>query len=178
MLSKPCISCVHIRSSFHCYFQFLLATEIDDCTAFQNILNVLLIVAVSCTTTFFYLRVVAVYSRNPYIIAFFGVTWLSTVAMSGTLFVTFGATHIGNADFTSKYCHDQFIAQNFLIGTLSVLLTNDLLIYIAIAYRIYRIFLDYEFEGGWQRRLVILFFGASLPVGSKIVLLESQMYCL
>jgi hypothetical protein len=138
-----------------------------------NALNILLIISVACTTTFFYLRVVAVYSRNTYIVGFFGTTWLATVSMVVTFFKTFGAVEISN----SGYCHET-ITGNFLQATISVLLLNDLLIYLAIAYRIYRIFLDYEFEADLKRKAVILLFGASLPVGSKIVLLESQLYCL
>ncbi|KAF9479194.1 hypothetical protein BDN70DRAFT_879062 [Pholiota conissans] len=151
----------------------LLTAKVENCGALGNALNICLIISVACTATFFYLRVVAVYSRNPYVVGFFGLTWLATVSMAITFFKTFIAVPFPQ----TQYCMEM-IKGNFLIATVSVLLFNDLLIYIAIAYRIYRIFLDYEFEADLKRKAVILLFGASLPVGSKIVLLESQLYCL
>ncbi|KAF8960601.1 hypothetical protein BDZ97DRAFT_1293925 [Flammula alnicola] len=145
----------------------LLTSPVADCGRLSATLNGLLIVSVSCSTTFFYLRVVAVYSINKYVTGFFGITWLSTVAMSITFFKAFGAQHIG----PTQYCAET-VDGHFLLAIVIVLLANDLLVYVAIAFRIYRIFLDYEFEADLKRRVVILLFGASLPVGSKIVLLE------
>ena len=133
---------------------------------------VLLIISLVCVKTFFYLRVIAVYSRKLRIVGLFGLTWLSTIAMASTFYKTYGAVPIG----PSHYCRE-VVNGNLLMGTLAVLLTNDSLIYIAITYRIYRIFLDHEFEATWKRKAVMLLFGASLPVGSKVVILESQLYC-
>lgn len=134
---------------------------------------VLLIISLVCVKTFFYLRVVAVYSRNLYIVGFFGVTWLSAIAMSSTFYKTYGAVYIK----PTQYCRE-VVNGNLLMGALGVLLANDSLIYIAIACRIYRIFRDYDFESTWKRKAVMLLFGASLPVGSKVVIFESQLYCM
>ena len=102
---------------------------------------VLLIISLVCVKTFFYLRVIAVYSRKLRVVGLFGLTWLSTIAMTSTFYKTYGAVPIG----PSHYCRE-VVNGNLLMGTLAVLLTNDSLIYIAITYRIYRIFLDHEFE--------------------------------
>lgn len=106
-------------------------------------------------------------------VGFFALTWLSVVSMSPTLFKTFGAEKIT----PTEYCHET-VQGVFAVPTILVLFINDTLIYVAIAYRIYNIFVTYEFEADWRRKCVIFLFGASIPIGSKIVLLESQLYCL
>jgi hypothetical protein len=146
---------------------------VEDCSKLANALNAFLTICVASATTFFYLRMVAVYNQNRYVIGFFGVLWLGTIAMAVLFTQTFGAKNIG----PTLHCQE-FIRNDFLLSIIAFIWANDLLIYLAIAYRIYRIFADYDFEANLQRRVAILLFGASLPVGSKIVLLESQLSCL
>jgi hypothetical protein len=146
----------------------------DDCGKLGNALNAFLTICVASATTFFYLRMVAVYSQHRYVIGLFGILWLGTVGMAVLFTQTFGAEHIE----PTRYCREIIHHDHFLLSIITFIWLNDLLIYIAIAYRIYRIFADYDFEANLQRRLAILLFGASLPVGSKIVLLESQLSCL
>jgi hypothetical protein len=116
-----------------------------------------------------------VYSENRCVVGFFGLTWLSVVAMALTFFKTFGAAHIS----PTHHCRE-IIRGPFGVPALAALALNDTLIYFAIAYRIYNIFITYDFgKMHLERKLAVIAFGASLPtVGSKIVLLESQLYCL
>ncbi|KDR70188.1 hypothetical protein GALMADRAFT_41759, partial [Galerina marginata CBS 339.88] len=149
----------------------LLTTPVENCATFQIALNVLLVVFVSCTTCFFYIRVCAIYDLNRYIIAFFGTTWLATVAMSITFAHTFTAHHIE----PTTYCTERI--QGYYLGpTTAILLFNDVLIYLAITWKVYHIFRDAETTMG--QRLKQLVFGASLPVLSKVILQDSGLYCL
>ena len=136
-------------------------------------MTAMLTIAVIGETGLCYLRIVAVYRPYPYVLGFFALTYLSVVAMSCTLFKTFGAKPIG----PTQYCQET-VQGVFGIPTLIVLFVNDSLIYIAIAYRIYNVFLTYDFNATFKRKCAIILFGASLPIGHKFILLESQLYCL
>ncbi|KAF9559979.1 hypothetical protein CPC08DRAFT_637143 [Agrocybe pediades] len=149
----------------------LLTTPVGDCAVLQQALNGLLIVAVSCTTFLFYMRVCAVFCMNRYICAVFGTTWLATVAMSGTFPKTFRAGRIDPTD----YCLET--ADMRLLGpTVIVLLANDVMIYLAITYRVYKMFVESTSTLG--QRMNHLLLGTSMPVLWKVLLQDSQIYCL
>ena len=150
-----------------------IALPIGDCDQLMRTLNIILSVAIILETGLCYLRIFTVYRGLPYVVAWFGLTWLSVVSMAPTLFKTFGAVQIE----PTQYCRET-VQGVFAVPTILVLFINDTLIYVAIAYRIYNVFVTYEFEADLRRKCVIFLFGASLPIGSKIVLLESQLYCL
>lgn len=136
-------------------------------------MTAMLTVTVIGETGLCYLRIVAVYRPYPYVLGFFALTYLSVVSMSLTLFKTIGAQKIGPTQYCQETVHGVFG-----VPTLIVLFINDSLIYIAIAYRIYNIFLTYDFDATLRRKFAIILFGASLPIGHKFILLESQLYCL
>ncbi|KDR70190.1 hypothetical protein GALMADRAFT_43546, partial [Galerina marginata CBS 339.88] len=149
----------------------LLTTPVADCSRLADALNALLIVYVTSTTGLFYLRVCAVYNMKRIIIAFFGTTWLAAIAMILTFSKTFMATPVENTHFCGES-----IRGHFLGPTSFVLVTNDVLIYLAIAYRIHEMFL--ASDTSVRRRFNVLAFGTSLPVLSKALLQDSQSYFL
>ncbi|KAF9479197.1 hypothetical protein BDN70DRAFT_703680 [Pholiota conissans] len=152
----------------------LLTLPIENCARIAHVLNALLAINGILETGLCYLRVVMVYNRHPFVVTFYSCVWISAVAMTLTIFKTFSASHIPN----THYCVES-IGGPLAIPTLAIWVANDTMIYIGIAYRIYNIFQTYDFGPSMKRRVAIMVFGASLPtLGSKIVLLESQLYCL
>ncbi|KAF8184801.1 hypothetical protein BJ912DRAFT_974113 [Pholiota molesta] len=122
----------------------LLTLPITDCGRLAQVLNALLTINVICLTGLCYLRITIVYSENRCVVVFFGLTWLSVRDHPGP----------------------------FGVPALAALALNDTLIYFAIAYRIYNIFLTYDFGMmHLERKLAVIAFGASLPT-------VGQLYCL
>ncbi|KDR70123.1 hypothetical protein GALMADRAFT_1350475 [Galerina marginata CBS 339.88] len=144
---------------------------VNNCANFQTALNAILIVFVSCTTLLFYIRVSAVYLFNRYIVAFFGATWLSGVAMSVTFLDTFFAENIGPTPYCVLKIRGRFLGVSSI-----VLLVNEVLSYLAVTYRIYRLFL--QSDASLKQRMKLVIFGTPLPVLSKVLLQGSQLYCL
>ncbi|KAF8965393.1 hypothetical protein BDZ97DRAFT_780425 [Flammula alnicola] len=149
----------------------LLTAPVENCTKFENALNSLLAVFMASTTCFFYIRICTLYAMNKYIVAFFGMLWLSTVAMSATFSRTFAAEHIGS----TQYCIEK-VHGNLLGPTANVLLVNAVLVYLAITYKSYCTFIGTN--SSVKVKTTPLFLGISLPVLSKVVLLDTQLYCL
>ncbi|KDR70210.1 hypothetical protein GALMADRAFT_103363 [Galerina marginata CBS 339.88] len=149
----------------------LLTRPINDCTKFEAALNGLLVAFISSTTCFFYLRVSSIYNKSIFIVTFFGILWLATVAMSSLFFKIFSAAHVGPTQFCLESVNQKFLAPPAI-----VFLTNDTLIYAAITYRIYQMFLERDASLSEKVKLVV--FGKSLPLLSKVILLDSQLYFL
>ncbi|PPQ72826.1 hypothetical protein CVT26_003335 [Gymnopilus dilepis] len=152
----------------------LITSPIGDCARVERVINVFPIVFVITNTLLFYIRVLAIYNRNPFIIAFFGFTWLAGAGMSTTYYLAIGAQNIGPTDYCIETLQDP---HHLLGGTAIVFLMNDVLLYTAIIWRIYFMFLDYAGITVKQKFRTLLF-GKSLPILSKVILLDSQMYFL
>lgn len=132
-------------------------------------INALLVVFVSATTAMFYLRVCAVYGMRRLIVVFYGLLWLSVVGMLLTLPQTFTAVHIA----TTQYCGESM--HGSLLGpTTVILMANDTLVYAAIAFKILTMFAS---DAPSRTRLTTLVtFGKSLPIVSRALLKDSQLY--
>ncbi|KAF8908160.1 hypothetical protein CPB84DRAFT_1767454 [Gymnopilus junonius] len=91
------------------------------------------------------------FSTSAYAGSFFGIAWLGTVAMSGTFYKTFSAEHIGR----------------LLAPAVILLFVNDVLVYAAITWKV---------VGG--QRIWYWILGMPLPVWSRAVLQDSQVYYL
>jgi len=150
---------------------FFTATPVEDCKTLETTLNALMTVFVSTTTLSFYLRIYAIYWDNAFVKAFYAVLWLGTAAAAITFTQTFSVEHLGS----TGYCIDG-LKHNWLAPATTALLTNDTLVYFAITYRLYTLFRDSE--STVQQRMKLVVFGASLPIFSKVVLLDSQLYFL
>ncbi|KAF5309007.1 hypothetical protein D9619_013549 [Psilocybe cf. subviscida] len=148
----------------------LLTKPLDDCAALERSNSAFLIVFIASTTALFYLRVCAVYAMARRIVVGFAVVWLICFGMTLTLSRTFGAAHIG----TTKYCGEML--KGHLLGPTSfVIVTNDALIYFAIAWRIVQMFPE---ESGHLKKRFGLGTANALPTLSKALLHDSQAYFL
>ncbi|KIM43531.1 hypothetical protein M413DRAFT_25884 [Hebeloma cylindrosporum] len=92
--------------------------------------------------------------------------------MSLTFIKTFTAVHIG----PTQYCMET-IEGGFLGPTIIVLLVNDALIYLAVAYKVYTTFRDNS-DVFRSHDLTLLISSPALSILSKVLLLNSQRYCL
>ncbi|KAF9482376.1 hypothetical protein BDN70DRAFT_930069 [Pholiota conissans] len=145
----------------------LLTVPIKDCGRMYDAINALLVVFVAATTAMFYLRVCAVYLMHKGIVVFYGILWLAVLAMLLTLPETFTAVHIA----TTGYCIESMKGP-FLGPTTIILMVNDALVYGAIAYKIFSMFAETTPDAKFS----IVTFGRSLPVISKALLKDSQLY--
>ncbi|KAF4620507.1 hypothetical protein D9613_000987 [Agrocybe pediades] len=150
--------------------RFTSASPIADCAKFEAVMNGLLTACVALTTLTFYLRIYAIYRDNLVVKVVYGILWLATVGISVTFNMTFTAEHLG----PTNYCLEG-VKNHFLLPLAIVILTNDILIYVAITYRLYNLFYDIESSTGQKLKLLL---GTSLPAFSKAVLQDSQLYFL
>lgn len=105
------------------------------------------------------------------IVVGFGVVWVICFGMTLTLSRTFGAAHVG----TTRYCGEML--KGHLLGPTSfVIVTNDALIYFAIALRIVQMFP--EESGHLKKRFGLFGTANALPTLSRALLHDSQAYFL
>jgi len=133
-------------------FEFI-ARPIENCRMILNALTSLIFVFISSTAFFL----------------FFGLCWLCTVAASGLCFKVFGIAHIGPTNF----CMES-VDQKFLLGACVVLLIYDTFIYLTMTYRIYQMFR--EGDASLKEKLNMMILGKPLPLISRVLLLDSQVY--
>ncbi|KAF8880332.1 hypothetical protein CPB84DRAFT_277606 [Gymnopilus junonius] len=124
------------------------------------------------TGCFLCVRVFAIYNRERFIGVFFGIHLLAAIGISSTFYLVVGAENVG----PTKYCMETLQDLHyFLPATYTVFLVDETLIYFAIVWRIYLMFLEHTGTSLGQT-FKILVWGASLPVLSRIVLPDSQMH--
>lgn len=146
------------------------ATPISNCSRTYDVINALLIVFAFATTLMFYIRVCAVYSMHRGVVVIYGTMWLGVVGMLGTIPRTFTAAPIAG----TEYCGE--LVQGHLLGPIWIVFNvNNILVYAAIAYRIFGMFVMDDNPSG--SALSILFtFGTALPIVSQALLKGSQLY--
>ncbi|KAF8972545.1 hypothetical protein BDZ97DRAFT_1692232 [Flammula alnicola] len=149
-----------------------LTLPLENCSTYYDALNALLIIFVASTAALFYLRVCAVYNMNRIIVTFYGLLFLAVIGMLLTIPQTFTTAHIA----TTQYCGESLHGP--LLGPAGiVLIVNDALVYCAIAYRIFHMFLS-DSETTTRAKFSQLAFGTSLPIISKALMMDSQLYFL
>ncbi|KAF8891622.1 hypothetical protein CPB84DRAFT_1374637 [Gymnopilus junonius] len=94
--------------------------------------------------------------------------------MSSTFYLVFGAKNIGPTKYCMETLHDP---HHFLPATYSVFLVDETLIYMAIVWKIYLMFLERTGTSLGQT-VKVLVCGVSLPVLSRIILLDTHMHFL
>ncbi|KAF9563020.1 hypothetical protein CPC08DRAFT_633295 [Agrocybe pediades] len=148
----------------------IMTSPIVDCAKIETAMNWILTAFVPLTTLTFYLRICSLYRDNLIVKVIYGMLWLSTLGMSITFNETFTAERLG----PTNYCLEG-VKNHFLLPITMIVLTNDLLIYFAVTYKLYTLFLDIESSTGQKLKLVL---GTSLPAFSKAGLQDSQLYLL
>jgi hypothetical protein len=118
------------------------------------------------TMSLCYLRVCAVWRWNRYIIAFFGVSWLSVAASSATTIHSIQTLQVEN------YCTVIIVGGRLILAPFIVNVVNHTLVFTAITYGICKNTLsgDLTFRHG-----IMVMLGKSLPTFSKALLHDSQI---
>jgi len=137
----------------------------------ETTLNAFMAAFISAITLSFYLRIYAIYWDNLFVKVFYAVLWLGTTAVTILFTQSFSVEHLGS----TGYCIDG-LKRNWLAPGTAALLVYDVFIYLATTYRLYTLFRDSESTA--QQRMKLVVFGASMPVFSKVILLDSQLYFL
>jgi len=148
---------------------FLNAPSID-CKAIEMTVILLFIVGNTFTMLLSYIRVCAVWRWNRFIVGFFGVLWLSTVASSFTMLRTNKAIQVPG----ELYCTLVTIVDSgpiFLTPWISVFV-NQTAIFLAITYGVCKNTLggDLTFRDG-----IPLMLGKGLPTFSRALIHDSQI---
>ncbi|KIY47768.1 hypothetical protein FISHEDRAFT_44690 [Fistulina hepatica ATCC 64428] len=143
-------------------------SPVSNCNKMQAAIGAFMVVAVSSSAFLFYARVGAIYNRNRYIMVFFGLSWLSTIA--GTLTVPLGirGIHIG----PTSYCVNHIVPWYTMFGIIFPT-CNDALIFFSVSWRIA---MTVSQENGWRKRLKAFFGLSNLPAISAAVLQTGQQY--
>jgi hypothetical protein len=113
-----------------------------------------------------YLRVSAVWRWNRYIVAFFGVSWLSVAASNATMIHSIKTIQV------ETYCTRVIVGGQLILAPYIVNVVNHSLVLSAITYGICKNTLrgDLTFKHG-----IMLMLGKSLPTFSKALIHESQI---
>ncbi|KAF9482373.1 hypothetical protein BDN70DRAFT_791179, partial [Pholiota conissans] len=149
----------------------LIALPINNCAKMYDAINALLVIFSAATMALFNIRVCAVYSMHKLVIVFFGFAWIAVTGILCTIPWTFTAVHIA----TTGYCMETIIAP-FLGPTTIIVMLNDSLVYSATAYRIYCMFRNSEVTNTSAKISFLVSFGKTLPLISRALLKDSQLY--
>ncbi|KAF8967908.1 hypothetical protein BDZ97DRAFT_2073300 [Flammula alnicola] len=150
----------------------LLTLPLENCSTYYDALNALLVIYVASTIALFYLRVCALYNMNRLVVISYGILFLAVIAMLLTLPQTFTATHIATTQYCGESVHGPFFGPTNII-----LMVYDTLVYVAIAYRFFQMFLR-DSETTTRAKFSLLAFGTSLPIVSKALVKDSHLYFL
>uniref|UniRef100_A0A8H8CI56 Uncharacterized protein n=1 Tax=Psilocybe cubensis TaxID=181762 RepID=A0A8H8CI56_PSICU len=145
----------------------LLTTPVEDCGALERTLNALLIIFLSFTTLFYYIRVCVLHSMSRTIIILYGLSWLATVGMITTIAKTFTVKRV------EPFCLER-VNGTLLTPTVIMLLINEVLVYGAVAHKVYTCFLNKQ--PSVAAKVKILVCGTSVPAFSNMILQDSQLY--
>jgi hypothetical protein len=134
--------------------------------AFQTTSIALLIIGMSSTVFLCYLRVCAVWHWNRFIVGFFGVSWLSVVALSFTLIRSIKTVQL------EGYCTTTIVKGSLILAPFITNVFNQTIVFLAITYGVCKNTLggDLTFRDG-----ILLMLGKSLPTFSKAMLHDSQV---
>jgi len=136
----------------------------------KNFLAVGFSVAVPSTSLLFFFRVRAVFDRDPWIVYFFAILWLAVLVACATPIAAIRVAHIG----PTNYCMNVDI-MSYADTAVIVPLINDTLIFIAITLRLwYNSSAPRTVKDGVR----VVIFGNHLPVFSRAILQDGQVYYL
>ena len=150
------------------------AAPVGDCDTIGRVVNIFPTTFVLFTGLLLFIRVFAIYNRNYYIGIAFATPWLGAVAMTASYYKTMGATNIGPTPYCLETLND---SHHLLVATYVLLFVDEALVYLAVVWRIYLMFLDHA-RTSLSQKFRVLVRGATLPILSRIILLDSQMYFL
>jgi hypothetical protein len=147
-----------------------LAAPISNCFVSEKAVSVLFCLAVPLTSLLFFFRARAVFGRDPFAVAFFGVLWLGVLSGCLTTIPGIGGANIG----PTPYCTTG-VFKFYAVAAAITPLINDGIVFFAISWRLWR--------NTWARRTVkngvrAMVYGDYLPAFSKSLLQDGQIYFL
>ncbi|THU92673.1 hypothetical protein K435DRAFT_587293, partial [Dendrothele bispora CBS 962.96] len=149
--------------------------DISDCERVEFILPVSFVVC-SCSVTFLLLlRVRAIFHDNRNFKMFFTICWLIATGCSGLDFLFIEGEQ---SILDSRMCNFKNTRPVFGIVSICVLFVFDTMVYLAISFRLFKIFrFERQLGGpGLQRNASSLFTGKFLPAFSRSFLRDGQVF--
>ena len=148
----------------------ILVAPINACYQLEKCMGVLFFFSVTSTYLLFFIRTRAIFDKNPVIVAFFAVLWLAVVAACLTVIIGVDGVNIGS----TRYCIDGEVKSYVTMATV-IPLVNDTLVFFAISWRL---FCNSSAHPTFKNGLRVLIFGDYLPMFSKALLQDGQVYYL
>ncbi|KAL6298479.1 hypothetical protein BKA93DRAFT_744034 [Sparassis latifolia] len=141
---------------------------VGSCQALLVSLGWCFTVGVPATSALFYFRVCAVYHNSRFVMAIFGIIWLSILGTSFTVPFAVNGEHIGMTTRCINIGVKPFSSAAVITNT-----TNDTLVFLAISVRL----VSFSMRGNTLKdRLISFFGGGGLPKLSKMLLQDGQLY--
>jgi len=159
-----------------CSLGFIVSTTVfqtapvNSCYKLEKSLGVLFFLAVTSTSLLFFIRIRAVFDRNPWVVAFFAALWLAVVAACLTVIIGVDGVNIG----PTRYCIDGEVKTYVTMATVTPLI-NDTCVFLAITWRL---FCNSYARPTFKDGLRVVIFGDYLPMFSKAMLQDGQAYYL
>ena len=145
------------------------AAPTGNCPAFEKITDAWYPISLGFSALLFFLRVKAIYNRNPFVVAFFFVLWLGLLVC--TMLIPIGVS--GDSIANTKYCEDADVP-NTAYAAVTAPLVHDTLVFAAISWRLTQNAHTQNFKEGWK----VAILGHYLPTFTKGLLLDGQRYYL
>ena len=142
------------------------------CIRIERLIIILYCTVIVFTSLLFFLRIRAVFERNPWVVAFFACSWLAVLGNSLSFIVN--GVQMDTSLNSSATCLNKEV-NPFLTASTIISMINDTLVFLAITWRLFRnSYVPHTLRSGI--RLVIL--GDYLPKFSKAFLKDGQAYYL
>ncbi|KJA22359.1 hypothetical protein HYPSUDRAFT_164547 [Hypholoma sublateritium FD-334 SS-4] len=141
-----------------------------NCVVFDNAVHAWCPITIGFSAYLFFLRLQAIYNRNPIIKYIFFTLWLGLLV--ATIFVPIGI--IGGTVGPTLYCQDAQVALYVTAGQIAPLVF-DTLVFVAISWRLCRTACA---EMGIKGSVKVMILGKGLPAFTKSLLVDGQLYYL
>ncbi|KAJ7863160.1 hypothetical protein B0H13DRAFT_2237146 [Mycena leptocephala] len=145
----------------------------NHCSVAQTMVEVCLAIAVPSTCLLFFLRARAIFNKNPYLVLFFFLLWLSVAGSAATIPTAITARNIG----PTKYCLN--VGVKPYAGAVGITpLIHDTTVFLAISWRLFQnsyATISTHSLGGNIRTFIT---GEYLPQFSRALLHDGQLYYL
>ncbi|THV04387.1 hypothetical protein K435DRAFT_649259 [Dendrothele bispora CBS 962.96] len=172
---------IFCRTASICYAlvaTLYLVLDIPNCEEIEFIPPLATAASTNSISLLFLLRVHAVFHEKRKARIFFTIFWIISAATSG-LFFKFGDVEQSSVD--PRKCAIRKLHPIFSLAAMGFLLVFDTMVYLAISFRLFRIF---QFErnvenllgAGLQHRTSSFFTGRCLPAFSRSFLRDGQLY--
>jgi hypothetical protein len=145
------------------------ASSFSSCRFFSRFIGVANILIMPAVSGLFFVRLSAVYSRDKYVVAFFGSSWLALLGVF--IYDTTTVLSRFSSDAQSMRCFS--VKPTDAWGYMGTAI-YDTLMYLAISWRL----ASFNMTGHWKARVRSFVTGGGLQGLSKVLLQSGQLYYL